>query len=75
VPASADASFRRYFRLQKGAESFIAMDAPPSQEDCLPFVRIAGFLESMQLSAPRIIEADIEKGFLLLSDLGSEQYL
>ena len=75
MPASADASFRRYFRLQKGAESFIAMDAPPSQEDCLPFVRIAGFLESMQLSAPRIIEADIEKGFLLLSDLGSEQYL
>jgi aminoglycoside/choline kinase family phosphotransferase len=75
VPASADASFRRYFRLQKGAESFIAMDAPPSQEDCLPFVRIAGFLESMQLSAPRIIEADIERGFLLLSDLGSEQYL
>ena len=75
MPASADASFRRYFRLQKGAESFIAMDAPPSQEDCLPFVRIAGFLESMQLSAPRIIEADIEKGFLLLSDLGNEQYL
>lgn len=75
MPASADASFRRYFRLQKGAESFIAMDAPPSQEDCLPFVRIAGFLESMQLSAPRIIEADIERGFLLLSDLGNKQYL
>jgi aminoglycoside/choline kinase family phosphotransferase len=75
VPASEDASFRRYFRLQKGAESFIAMDAPPSQEDCLPFVRIAGFLESMRLSSPRIIEADIENGFLLLSDLGSEQYL
>ena len=69
-----DASFRRYFRLQKGAESFIAMDAPPSQEDCLPFVRIAGFLESMRLSSPRIIEADIEKGFLLLSDLGNERY-
>lgn len=75
MPASEDASFRRYFRLQKGAESFIAMDAPPSQEDCLPFVRIAGFLESMRLSSPRIIEADIENGFLLLSDLGSEQYL
>jgi N-acetylmuramate 1-kinase len=75
VPASEDASFRRYFRLQKGATSFIVMDAPPPQEDCLPFVRIAGFLESMRLSSPRIIEADIEKGFLLLSDLGSEQYL
>jgi aminoglycoside/choline kinase family phosphotransferase len=51
------------------------MDAPPPQENCLPFVRVAGYLESMQLNAPRIIEADIENGFLLLSDLGSEQYL
>jgi len=51
------------------------MDAPPTAEDCLPFVRIAGYLEAMQLTAPRIIEADIENGFLLLSDLGSEQYL
>ena len=50
------------------------MDAPPPQEDCLPFVRIAGYLQSMQLSSPRIIEADIENGFLLLSDLGSQQY-
>ena len=51
------------------------MDAPPPQEDCLPFVRIAGYLEAMRLNAPRVIEADIENGFLLLSDLGSEQYL
>ena len=51
------------------------MDAPPPAEDCLPFVRIAGYLEAMQLNAPRIIEADIENGFLLLSDLGNEQYL
>jgi aminoglycoside/choline kinase family phosphotransferase len=75
TPASSDASFRRYFRLQNGLKSFIAMDAPPPAEDCLPFIRIAGYLEAMQLSAPRIIEADIENGFLLLSDLGSEQYL
>ncbi len=75
VPASADASFRRYFRLQKGAESFIVMDAPPPNEDCLPFVRISGYLEAMQLNAPRIIEADIDNGFLLLSDLGSDRYL
>jgi len=75
VPASGDASFRRYFRLRKGAESFIVMDAPPADEDCLPFVKIAGYFEAMQLSAPRVIEADIENGFLLLSDLGSEQYL
>lgn len=51
------------------------MDAPPPQEDCLPFVRIAGYLEVMGLNAPRIIEADLERGFLLLSDLGTEQYL
>lgn len=79
-PASGDASFRRYFRLQSAKESsgeptYIAMDAPPPQEDCLPFVRIAGYLEAMQLNAPRIVEADMEQGFLLLTDLGSEQYL
>jgi aminoglycoside/choline kinase family phosphotransferase len=51
------------------------MDAPPLQEDSLPFVRVAGYLESMQLTAPRILEADIGNGFLLLSDLGNEQYL
>jgi aminoglycoside/choline kinase family phosphotransferase len=44
------------------------MDAPPGQEDCLPFVRIAGYLEAMHLNAPRIIEANLEEGFLLLSD-------
>ncbi len=51
------------------------MDAPPESEDCLPFVTVAEYLQAMQLTAPRIIEADIENGFLLLSDLGSEQYL
>ena len=51
------------------------MDAPPEQEDCLPFVRIAGYFESMQLNAPRIIEADFEQGFLLLSDLGDERFI
>ena len=75
VPASTDASFRRYFRLRSGAKSFIVMDAPPVQEDCLPFMRIAGYLEAMQLSAPRIIEANLDDGFLLLSDLGTRQYL
>jgi len=75
TPASGDASFRRYFRFQKGAESFIVMDAPPGKEDCLPFLRVAGYLEAMQLNAPRIIEADLDKGFLLLTDLGSTQYL
>ena len=75
TPASSDASFRRYFRLSSAGKSFIAMDAPAPAEDCLPFVRIAGYLEAMKLNAPRIIEADIERGFLLLSDLGEVQYL
>ena len=74
-PASTDASFRSYFRLHKGSKSFIVMDAPPPQEGCLPFVRIADYLVSMKLSAPRVIEADVENGFLLLSDLGNKQYL
>ena len=75
VPASSDASFRRYFRLEKGARSFIVMDAPPENEDCLPFLRVAGYFESMRLNAPRILEVNLEDGFLLLSDLGSRPYL
>ena len=75
VPASADASFRRYFRLHTGKESFIVMDAPPEQEDCKTFIRIAGYLEAMQLNAPRILEANLDDGFLLVTDLGSTRYL
>jgi aminoglycoside/choline kinase family phosphotransferase len=51
------------------------MDAPPENEDCLPFLRVAGYLESMQLNAPRVLEANLESGFLLLSDLGTRSYL
>ncbi len=74
-PASEDASFRRYFRVEAETASFIVMDAPPTHEDCDPFVRIAGYLESMQLNAPRVVAADTARGFLLLSDLGSKHYL
>jgi len=74
-PASSDASFRRYFRLHTAARDYIVMDAPPGKEDCIPFMRIAGFLESMRLNAPRILEADLERGFLLLTDLGTQPYL
>jgi len=51
------------------------MDAPPAQEDSVPFVRVAGFLEAMQLNAPRVVEANLDDGFLLLTDLGTRQYL
>ena len=61
--------------MAKGDRSFIVMDAPPENEDCLPFLRVAGYLESMRLNAPRVLEINIEDGFLLLSDLGSRPYL
>lgn len=73
--ASGDASFRQYFRARFGDESFIVMDAPPPQEDCRPFVKVARYLEVMQLNAPRVLHADLERGFLLLTDLGNHQYL
>ena len=75
TPASSDASFRRYFRWQNGEQSFIVMDAPPPQEDSVPFIKVAGYLEAMSLNAPRVIDADIERGFLLLTDLGETPYL
>lgn len=74
-PASADASFRRYFRLLADGKSYIAMDAPPAMEDSLAFVRIAGYFEAMNLNAATVVEADLEHGFLVLSDLGNTQYL
>ncbi len=74
-PASSDASFRRYFRVDTGAETFIVMDAPPEKEDCQPFVDIAKVLGQAGLNTPRIIAQNLEQGFLLLSDLGSRLFL
>jgi N-acetylmuramate 1-kinase len=74
--ASADASFRRYLRLDgEGGASFIVMDAPPPLEDVRPFISVAALHESAGLNAPRVLEADVAHGFLLLSDLGSTLYL
>ena len=73
--ASEDASFRRYFRTYIGDTSYIIMDAPPPQENCRPFVTIATLLEKHNLHVPHIYSADIERGFLLLSDLGDTAYL
>jgi hypothetical protein len=74
-PASADASFRRYFRVRTAAQSLIVMDAPPGQEDCRPFVRIAHLMAEAGLNVPRVLAQDLERGFLLLSDLGTANYL
>lgn len=51
------------------------MDAPPDQEDCGPYIQVAGYLERMGLNAPRVLNSNLELGFLLLSDLGSTPYL
>jgi len=73
--ASDDASFRRYFRIQRDNNSFIAMDAPPNKENCEPFICIAKYLVAGGIHAPKIIEADLNQGFLLLEDLGSQTFL
>jgi aminoglycoside/choline kinase family phosphotransferase len=73
--ASADASFRRYFRILCADRTLIAMDAPPAHEDCRAFVRVAGLMAEAGLHVPEIVAADFERGFLLLSDLGTTSYL
>ena len=80
APASSDASFRRYFRVTlereaHGARTLIAMDAPPPMEDCRPYVRVAKLLVEAGVNAPRVLAQDIERGFLLLTDLGTTTYL
>ena len=75
-PASADASFRRYFRVDTPNEqSLIVMDAPPPQEDVRPFIKVAELFSATGVSVPSILAQDTERGFLLLSDLGSITYL
>ena len=78
--ASADASFRRYFRVNLvtpylGFQTLIAMDAPPPQEDCTPFVSVAKLFLDAGLNVPKLIAQDLTHGFLLLSDLGDDTYL
>jgi aminoglycoside/choline kinase family phosphotransferase len=84
APASADASFRRYFRITgpavesafaSSAGSLIIMDAPPDKEDSHPFVAISNLLADAGLNVPRVFAKDLEQGFLLLSDLGAQDYL
>ncbi|WP_245592879.1 aminoglycoside phosphotransferase family protein [Advenella mimigardefordensis] len=73
-PASSDASFRRYFRVDTTTDSLIIMDAPPAHEDCRPFVDIATRLNQAGLNVPKILEAQADQGLLLLSDLGHDTF-
>jgi aminoglycoside/choline kinase family phosphotransferase len=84
-PASSDASFRRYFRIFAGrvaegrgagsGRTFIVMDAPPGKEDVRPYLKVSRLLEGMGVHVPHVHETDIEKGLLLLEDLGATLYL
>ena len=83
-PASSDASFRRYFRVDAdstgqsdadGGATLIVMDAPPPQEDVRPFVKVAQLFAEAGVAVPRILAQDVDNGFLLLSDLGATTYL
>ncbi len=75
VPASADASFRRYFRYEHAGQTLVAMDAPPEQEDCRPFIDVAGRLKDAGVHVPDILLQDLAHGFLLLSDMGTQTWL
>ncbi len=76
-PASADASFRRYFRicLADSDETLVAMDAPPGHEDCRPWLKVAGLFHSAGVHVPEVIAYDAGQGFILMSDLGDTTYL
>ncbi len=70
--ASADASFRRYFRVDSAQGSRIIMDAPPDKEDCRPFVKVAQLMKDAQLQVPQVLAWDQAHGFMLLTDLGAQ---
>lgn len=82
-PVSGDASFRRYFRIWQTSsgsannqrQPFIVMDAPPEQEDCTPFVAIARHWHHQGVTVPKIVQEDLEQGFLLLDDFGDQLML
>lgn len=74
-PASADASFRRYFRARTASGSYIVMDAPPEHEDCKPFIHVARLFRAAGANAPEILAENLNDGFLLLSDFGDTTYL
>jgi aminoglycoside/choline kinase family phosphotransferase len=83
APASADASFRRYFRATfaspppraGGRHTLIVMDAPPAKENSAPFLHVAQLLRAAGVHAPEVLAADLDRGFLLLTDLGIRTYL
>src|SRR6266853_1952307 len=74
-PASSDASFRRYFRVFCGDATYVVMDAPPGKEDVRPYLKVSRLLESLGAHVPHVHARDVERGLLLLEDLGATLYL
>lgn len=70
VPLAGDASFRRYFRVHRGADSAVLMDAPPEHEDSAPFLAVAEHLDAIGFRAPKILAKDLDGGLILLEDFG-----
>ena len=75
APASADASFRRYFRIHRGGATQIAMDAPPERESLDAWLRVARILAATGVHVPPVLAVDAEQGFVLIGDLGRHHYL
>src|SRR6187431_1050211 len=75
APASADASFRRYFRVNRGGGTQIAMDAPPERESLDAWLRVVRILAATGVHVPPVIAVDAEQGFVLIGDLGRHHYL
>lgn len=74
--ASADASFRRYFRLRRNdGASWVAMDAPPDREDLPTYLRVSDLLESCGVHVPQVLASDVAQGFALIEDLGNTHML
>jgi len=83
--ASADASFRRYFRVSRGdvdpaawaprADTLIVMDAPPGKEDIAPYLKVTSLLEQAGAHVPHVHASDSKRGFVVMEDLGDTQYL
>src|ERR1700692_386365 len=75
LPASSDASFRRYFRVFTPRGTFVIMDAPPDKEDVRPYLKAGALLASLGAHVPHVYEIDAARGLLLLEDLGTTSYL
>ena len=74
LPLADDCSFRKYYRVQTKTNNLVVMDAPPDKEEVNPFIQMSDLLNSLGFSAPKILDKDVQNGFLLLEDFGNETY-